>query len=108
VLVWHRRQLTGEPRKPPLTCGSVPVSGATRGRFDLFTRTYVMFSSSPGSGGTQGREAGRPAPGETPKPSPHPRCSECALCRPQIDSAAAVCGGPEKRNPGFDGASGTR
>jgi hypothetical protein len=55
-----------KPAKPALTCGFGDVIGATQTGFDLVRRGYVMFCLSPGSGGTQGREAGRPAPGGNP------------------------------------------
>ena len=62
-----------------------------------------MFSLSPGSGGTQGREAGRPAPRRNPFRSPQPRWLECAQQRPRIDSVAVARRGPGKQNPDLTG-----
>ena len=69
-VVRERSARPREPRprtpKPPLTCANANVTGATPTRFDVSGGVYVMFSLSPGSGGTQGREAGRPAPRRNP------------------------------------------
>ncbi len=59
------------------------VTGPTRHRFDSRRGDLLMFWMSPGSGGTQGREAGRPAPRRDPFTSPPTGWVECALRRPR-------------------------
>ncbi len=57
-----RDLLVAGPSGRPSAAALSAVTGATSARFDDPAETSVMFCLSPGSGGTQGRQAGRPAP----------------------------------------------